>query len=94
MLLLLPGARNLSETKQSLYHEHKRGVQVHGVTTGASKGKIFNIYALPESHQVSSIPMGRAKLGCTACKHIPVDTQVHICLYTVYLYMPVCMHHL
>lgn len=40
----------------------------------SSKGKIFNIYTLPESHQVSSIPMGRAKRGWTDCKHIPVDT--------------------
>lgn len=40
----------------------------------SSKGKIFNIYTLPESHQVSSIPMARAKHGWTDCKHIPVDT--------------------
>lgn len=28
MLLLLPGVRYPSETKQPLSHEHKRGVQV------------------------------------------------------------------
>lgn len=29
----------LSETEQSIYHEHKRGVQVNGITIGAVRAR-------------------------------------------------------